>query len=267
MVPLKIIQLSDLAINVKTPQSLDGLLRLIRDENPALILLCGGVTAQGDLGSFAFARDFLNDLGVPFMALPGPRDLSPLKNFFDPQKFMRDFISPVEESIYEDNTVLIASVNTVRPYPLGLLRSNGAVMQSQIQNAHNALRHTKDDLWRMVVTHHSPIATGKPKGGSIIWGARDFLTAVEDQGVDLILAAHPYQSNIHKNDGQDGKSPMIIECAPANAHYNVLSVYKDHIDIELKHYASDLSVQVMMRSDLRRPLGDEDVIDHDGARP
>jgi 3',5'-cyclic AMP phosphodiesterase CpdA len=263
----RIVHLSNLSISQDTTlDDLKSLRTAIIVEKPDLLAVSGSITRRGDKPSFERARDWLNAFDIPFTALHGSSDLPSFNlwhRFFDPVQNMRDFISPIEESIHEDKDCFILGLNTVRPYLWGFKTSNGAVSQTQIQNAHNQFRYAPDQAWRILMTHHSLIATGKPRGGSIIWGAQDLLKALEDQKIDLILSSHPYKSSVHEHKTPEIDSPMIVETAPAALHYTLITLHQDHAQIDLKSHSSGETTATLETHYRWRPLSDDAVIEQE----
>jgi len=264
----RIVHLSHLNITQDSIGSgrIQSLRSAILGEKPDLLAICGGITARGDRASFIAARDFLNGLQIPFIVLHGPSDLSGFnlwQRFYDPVRFMRDYISPIEESIHEEEGLFIVAMNTVRPYLWGGKTSNGMVTQAQIQTVHNQFRSSPDQAVRILMTHHSLIATGTPRSGSIIWGARDLLYAMEDQKIDLILSSHPYKSGVHQDPTPESKSPMIIESAPAAAHFNVIRIHPDRIQIDLKTHSASGDIKIIETHQRWRTMTDDSVIDQE----
>lgn len=208
----------------------------IREKKPNLVILSGNLTAQAQKESFEELRAWIEGTGVPFLSIPGPRDYSAsdlLRKYIDPLQAYRQFINPVEDTIYDDSHVHIVGVNTAFSIAPSMRMGVGVVRQDQIAFADYQFRAAPQDKARILVSHHSLIpARGTP---SLVWGGTDLLGMLERQNIDLALCAgyvphadaatYPFLCGCPSGGGGHDCDEKVL--------YNMIKVQPAEISIEL----------------------------------
>lgn len=209
------------------------LLSDIEREKPDLVVFSGDFTAHAHKGEFKYAREFLQSIRAPVLAVPGSRDyprFNILARLHDPLALYRDYITPLQDTVHEDAESFVVGINTARSFVPHWNRMQGMVRQEQISYAHRHFRHAHEDKARILVCAHSPV---EMRGaGSIIWGATDLMHAMEDQQADIILCGGAQE--IVALAGRGERTPLIIGAPPVlQEGYNILRLYPDRVEIAL----------------------------------
>ena len=241
-----ILHASDLHFGKAHPESIELFYQEIERQQPDLVILSGDFTQVGSKAEFRAARDFIKRISAPVFTVPGNHDIPrfhSMQRFLDPMKRYRDFISPLVDTVHEDDDCFVVGINTARPVLPHWNWANGMVGQDQIIFAHNQFRTAPNDKVRIFVCHHPLVNVQNAPIDTIVWGSTDLLGALEDQHVDVVLTGHIHHASILPH-GEESRGPVMIGSASATSTrlrkqsngYNILRISKEKIDIELIHW-------------------------------
>ncbi len=241
-----ILHASDLHFGKADPASIESFLKEIERQKPNLVILSGDFTQIGSREEFRAARDFIKRISAPVFSVPGNHDIprfNGIHRFTDPMKRYREFISPIVDSVYEDNESFVVGINTARPVLPHWNWANGMVGQDQIAFAHNHFRGAPQEKARIFVCHHPLVNVKNAPIDTIVWGSTDLLGALDDQHVDVVLTGHIHHASILPH-GEEHRGPVMIGAASAtstrlraqNNGYNILRISPEKIEIELIHW-------------------------------
>src|SRR5690606_8254087 len=123
------------------------------------------------------------------VVIPGNHDIPLLdiaSRLFRPYaKYQREFGSNLEP-IYEDEAMLVITVNTTRRY----LHIDGEISQAQIERVVALLSNAKPHQLRIVVTHQ-PVRVVRPEDEhNLLHGHAAAIRAWSSAGADAIMGGH-----------------------------------------------------------------------------
>ncbi len=75
----RIAHISDLHFGAEDPAVVAALAEELRADRPDLVAISGDLTMQARGAEFRDARQFMDGLGLPTLAVPGNHDLTPYK--------------------------------------------------------------------------------------------------------------------------------------------------------------------------------------------
>ena len=210
----RILHISDLHLRRADEHALLAALRArIGDLAPAALVVTGDLTHRGHRADLGRARDLLESLGVPYLAVPGNHDL--------PYSFPRRFTRTHEEwvrafgttspSIAVDGCVVVG-LNSTRPWR----QQGGALAASELARLEPAFEDVEPDTLRVVALHHH-IATPpwRVPGKRPVSGRDAVVDRLAAAGVELVLSGHVHQSSIAERrefefGGDDRRRSLIL---------------------------------------------------------
>jgi 3',5'-cyclic AMP phosphodiesterase CpdA len=184
-----LLQVSDTHFGTEQPAVVDGLVRLVAERQPALVLLSGDITQRATARQFAAARAFCDRLPVPVLAIPGNHDiplyalhLRALKPY---ARYAAAFGMPQDMEFAAPGWAGVALVTT-RPWR----HKHGEVSARQIAFAAERLAQAPAGAVKLVVTHQPAAVTEAHDRRNRLRGAGAALSAWHAAGVDLVLGGH-----------------------------------------------------------------------------
>src|ERR687893_1144157 len=150
--PTRVLHVSDLHFGRNDkPESLEALGRLVEEAQPELVIASGDLTHRGLRTQHQRAADFLRGLALPLLVIPGNHDI--------PYTFPKRFTSPwreferlweTTEPIYRSETLLVAGLNSVRPWR----HQSGRLQDDQVEKAAEIFRESANGAFRIATFHH-----------------------------------------------------------------------------------------------------------------
>lgn len=240
-----ILHASDLHFGKADPSVVESFREEIERQKPDLVILSGDFTQVGSNAEFKQARDFIDRISAPVFTVPGNHDIprfNSLQRFFDPMKRYRRHISPLVDTIHEDNECYVVGINTARPVLPHWNWANGMISKEQIDFVHRNFRYAPNDKVRIFVCHHPLVNVKSAPIDTVVWGSTDMMAALVDQHVDVILTGHIHHASIFHD--AEARGPVMVGSATATSSrlrrqsngYNLLRISPPAIDIELIHW-------------------------------
>lgn len=240
-----ILHASDLHFGKADPSAVESFREEIERQKPDLVILSGDFTQIGSNDEFRKARAFIDRISAPVFTVPGNHDIprfNSLQRFFDPMKRYRRYISPLVDTIHEDDECYVVGINTARPVLPHWNWANGMISKEQIDFVHRSFRYAPNDKVRIFVCHHPLLNVQSAPIDTVVWGSTELMQVLESQQVDLVLTGHIHHASILS--GGETRAPVMIGSASATSTrlrkqsngYNVLTLSRDKIDIELVHW-------------------------------
>jgi 3',5'-cyclic AMP phosphodiesterase CpdA len=198
----RLIHLSDLHFGAHDERLVAAVAQRIDEERPGLVVISGDFTQRARTEQFEDACKFLGRLreaGHDVLAVPGNHDI-PLydvfRRFLSPLTRYKRFIDDTLCPSFELPGVAVLGVNTAR----SLTIKDGRINREQIDFIREGFARTSAEWTRVLVTHHPlfalPVSDG-PEVGRAIGRQELALDAVEELGVDLVLAGHNHRASAH----------------------------------------------------------------------
>ena len=248
-----VVHLSDLHFGRVDPAILPALLRAVVVAAPDLVVVSGDITQRARVVEFKAAAHFLETLPAPLLAVPGNHDV-PLYNvllrWLSPLDRYRRFITRDLAPFYEDAEIAALGVNTTR----ALTFKDGRINRRQMEAAMRRFAHCRNDVTRIVVTHHT-FDTPDPVPGAIaahkVVGRADMAMAgflLAD--VDMILSGHLHMSGVGattKRYPLPGRAALLIRAGTATSTrrrgevnaFNVIRVARPEVAIDCMVWQPD----------------------------
>jgi 3',5'-cyclic AMP phosphodiesterase CpdA len=196
----RLVQLSDLHFGAHDPRLVEAVERQADALKPDLIVISGDFTQRARTEQFKEACRFLERLrecGHEVIGVPGNHDVplyDVLRRFLSPLARYRRFIDETLCPFIELPGVAVLGINTAR----SLTFKDGRISHEQVRFIRETFARIEPAVVRVVVTHHPLFAI--PVGDQIerAVGRQELaLDAIEEAGVDLLLAGHAHHASTH----------------------------------------------------------------------
>jgi 3',5'-cyclic AMP phosphodiesterase CpdA len=179
-----IAHLADLRIGALDRAMEEGVAADVRAIGADLVVVSGNLTRNGAKDQFVGARRFLDSLGVPHIAVPGPRDLGGLNlinRFFRPLQAWRSAMG-AEPPFFENAEVAVLGIDTSRS---GMGRKLSTAQASLIRE-----RLQAPGKVTVLVSHHVLVPRPVAGTGAVTSRADSQELRVVGSCVDVVLAGH-----------------------------------------------------------------------------
>jgi 3',5'-cyclic AMP phosphodiesterase CpdA len=167
---------------------------------PDLIVVSGDFTQRAKTDEFKAACGFLERLrekNHEVLGVPGNHDVplyDVLRRFLSPLTRYRRFVEDSLCPFVELDGVAVLGINTAR----SLTFKDGRISGEQIEFIRETFARTPSENVRVLVTHHPMFAVPVGEGVERAVGRHELaLDAIEESGVDLLLAGHAHHASVH----------------------------------------------------------------------
>jgi 3',5'-cyclic AMP phosphodiesterase CpdA len=165
---------------------------------PDLVVISGDFTQRARTEQFREACEFLDrlrDRGHEVLGVPGNHDVplyDVLRRFLSPLARYRRFIDESLCPFVEIGGVAVLGINTAR----SLTFKDGRMNRDQVDFIRETFARTPSESMRILVTHHPLFALQVGKQVERAIGRQELaLDAVEESGVDILLAGHNHHAS------------------------------------------------------------------------
>ena len=196
----RLVHLSDLHFGAHDERLVEAVEEHIDDLQPDLVVISGDFTQRARTEQFRDACQFLEELrerGHEVLGVPGNHDVplyDVLRRFLSPLARYRRFIDETLCPFIELPGVAVLGINTAR----SLTFKDGRISEEQVDFIRETFARTDPNVMRVLVTHHPLFAL--PVGEQIerAIGRQELaLDAIENAGVDILLAGHAHHASTH----------------------------------------------------------------------
>ncbi len=155
---------------------------------PDLIVISGDLTQRAKPSQFAAAREFVDDLPAPVLAVPGNHDVPQYRvweRWLAPLSAYRNHFSSELEPTWENDDIVVIGANSA-------IRStvkDGRVSARQVARLEDRLSQA-GQRWKVVVVHHEIVPGPDSSPRKILSGAGRLVEALSRHSVDLVLSGH-----------------------------------------------------------------------------
>jgi 3',5'-cyclic AMP phosphodiesterase CpdA len=194
----RIVHLSDLHFGAHDERLVEAVEWDIDELKPDLVVISGDFTQRARTEQFRQACEFLDSLrerGHEVLGVPGNHDVplyDVLRRFLSPLARYRRFIDDSLCPFVELPGVAVLGINTAR----SLTFKDGRMNNDQVEFIREIFSRMPSDSVRILVTHHPLFAL--EVGGEVerAIGRQELaLDAVEESGVDMLLAGHAHHAS------------------------------------------------------------------------
>jgi len=194
----RLVHLSDLHFGAHDEQLVEAVEQQVGQLKPDLVVISGDFTQRARTEQFRQACEFLERLrerGHEAIGVPGNHDVplyDVLRRFLSPLARYRRFIDETLCPFVELPDVAVLGINTAR----SLTFKDGRMNKQQVEFIRETFARVASDKMRVVVTHHPLFAL--EVGGEVerAIGRQELaLDAVEESGVDMVLAGHAHHAS------------------------------------------------------------------------
>ena len=192
--------LSDLHFGAHDDELVAAVERKADELKADLVVISGDFTQRARTEQFREACAFLKRLresGHEVLGVPGNHDVplyDVLRRFLSPLTRYRRFIDDSLCPFVELPGIAVLGINTAR----SMTFKDGRISHEQIDFIRQTFARVPTEAVRVVVTHHPLLAV--PVGEEIerAVGRQELaLDAIEEAGVDLLLAGHAHHASVH----------------------------------------------------------------------
>jgi 3',5'-cyclic AMP phosphodiesterase CpdA len=190
----RLVHVSDLHFGRSDASLVDPLVASIRHAAPHLVVLSGDLTQRATVAEFASARELMERMPAPCLAVPGNHDI-PLWNaglrFLAPRRRWERELGLPWISTWSDDEIIVVGIDSPRPW----LSKGGIVLGEQLDHVRSEFERASPSACRVVVLHH-PLAIPRRVHGHHPTARRasEAASALRDLGTDMVLAGHLHVS-------------------------------------------------------------------------
>ncbi len=184
-----VLQISDTHFGTEQPLVAEALLVLAAQQQPDLVVLSGDITQRAQPSEFRAAKDFVNRLGAPVLAIPGNHDIA----LFDVwERLVRPYarfaavFGADREPVHATRDLLVIGVNTTRAWR----HKNGDVSAAQIDRVAQRLAVASPWQLRVVVVHQPVAVITAQDQPNVLRGHQAATQAWSAAGADLVMGGH-----------------------------------------------------------------------------
>ena len=188
-----------------------GVLDFIERNRPSLVVLSGDLTQRARPEQFRQAREFVDQIPVPTLVVPGNHDV-PLyrvwERLFNPYGCYRKHFSPELEPVFRDGEMLVVGINTA----FGWTVKDGQIPLKRLLEVEKIFQETPESVFKVVVAHHHLIPPPNFGTQRVLANAYEAIDLFSSAGVDLILSGHLHQAYIGNSEEfyPKGRPPVVI---------------------------------------------------------
>ncbi len=244
---MKTVHLSDLHFgNNISREKLRSLELDILSEAPELLVVTGDITDRGHISQFRRARDFLASLGVPFITVPGNREISAFAiwEWMWPRLAMsryRRFFGEADRIVYksEENRIVFFGLNSVHAFPSwpGTIRRETRYWLKEHASCFA-------DYTKVVFLHHPalPVIRSSSFWAHALSDAGELLNICTQTGISLILQGHKHRSSVMEIRFPERNSRVVVSSCGAplmsrwDSAYHIIHVNRESIVVRPREF-------------------------------
>jgi 3',5'-cyclic AMP phosphodiesterase CpdA len=194
----RIVHLSDLHFGAHDQRLVDAVERQVDELKADLVVISGDFTQRARTEQFKEACRFLDRIrerGHDVLGVPGNHDVplyDVLRRFLSPLARYRRFIDESLCPFIELPGLAVLGINTAR----SLTFKDGRINAEQVAFIRESFARTPSESFRVLVTHHPLFALEVGGESERAIGRQELaLDAVEEAGVDMLLAGHNHHAS------------------------------------------------------------------------
>lgn len=239
-----IAHISDLHFGCEAPMVREGLLEILEQVQPELVVISGDLTQQARHREFQAASDFLQALPYPCLSVPGNHDLAesnlPERLLFPWQKWRR-YIGSELEPVKQEEDFIALGINTARRASLLPDWSRGSISRLQIARVRRQLQAAPASSLRLLTAHH-PFWLPPLFEHRQLVKQRDAALQAFQHEVDIILSGHVHlayaqvtRGVIVSHAGTTLSNRLLLDHTNS---FNVIRGDRQRLSVELMEWGS-----------------------------
>src|SRR5881275_743749 len=218
----RIVHLSDLHIGAHDERLVKAVDVEVDALKPDLVVISGDFTQRARTEQFREACQFLEQLrerGHEVIGVPGNHDVplfDVLRRFLSPLARYRRYIDETLCPFIELPGVAVLGINTAR----SLTFKDGRISTEQVEFIRETFSRTDPEATLVLVTHHPLFAVPVGEEVERAVGRQELaLDAIEDAGVDLLLAGHAHHASTHSASDLVARSggALVVQAGTATS--------------------------------------------------
>jgi 3',5'-cyclic AMP phosphodiesterase CpdA len=193
------------------PAVAEGVLRLVAQRQPDLVVISGDLTQRAKPHQFRAARSWVDRIEAPTVTVPGNHDV-PLYRFWERflapyGAYSKNFAADLEP-VFRDDELLVIGVNTAH----GWTFTGGRIRPSRLLELRDLLTAAPEHLFKVVIAHHHLIPPPNFGTQRVLRNSREAIDLFSELGVDLILSGHHHLTYIGNSEEfyPKGRAPVVI---------------------------------------------------------
>lgn len=175
------------------PEVADGVLALIEQRRPDVVVISGDLTHRAKPAQFQQARAFVDRIQVPTVTVPGNHDV-PMYRFWErigsPYGAYRKHFAEDLEPEYEDDEMAVLGLNTA----FNWTHKDGRLKRARLRRLASRLAEIPSSKSKVIVAHHQLVPPPRFETQRVITNAVETVDVLADGGVDLVLSGHLHQT-------------------------------------------------------------------------
>jgi 3',5'-cyclic AMP phosphodiesterase CpdA len=184
-----LLQISDTHFGTEQQAVVEALGRLAGRMSPDLAVFSGDITQRARPIQFQAARQFMDRLDAPVLAVPGNHDI-PLFDLWArlrrPYARYSAAFGEELEPVHSGADLLVIGVNTTRPWR----HKHGEVSSQQVERVARLLACAEPAQLRIVVVHQPPAVSRAEDGPHRLRGHAAALERWATAGADVVMSGH-----------------------------------------------------------------------------
>lgn len=184
---------------------------------PGMLLISGDVTQNGSAKEYRATRKLLDDIGLPYMCVPGNHDIHRInlwKRFVSPYKHYKAFIQREQNPEYSDDLMVLSGLNSSRRILPHWNWANGAVSGEQMEMMENVMNDA-NGRWRVLMLHHPVHSLEAMPIKVVVFGANQLMERLQQAKVDLVLSGHIHHASFVIRRSESGHPTVFLSAATA----------------------------------------------------
>lgn len=189
----------------------DGVADLVERRRPDLVAISGDLTQRAKVRQFLDARRWVEELPVPWIAVPGNHDVPMYRvweRVFSPYGVYREHFDDDMEPVFESDGLYVVGINTAYNWTV----KDGRFTVEALRRAKKRLEAAPAGAARIVVAHHPTIPPPRFDNRRVAKGSLEALHLFGRLDVEMVLSGHVHQTWIGTSEEYypQGHRPVLL---------------------------------------------------------